>query len=148
MVERAIAIGVLLNALSFEALGLTGGGMVVPGYLAIYLDQPARVLATLALSVIVWLVVEYGLGRFVILYGRRHYEAMLVVGILGSWLLGTLAPWLLQAGGPDARAIGHIVPGLLANEMRRQGAAATLSMTMVLAILTRFVLWASAGFGG
>ena len=47
MVERAVGIGVLLNLLVYEGIGLTAGGMVAPGYLALFLDQPLRVGATL-----------------------------------------------------------------------------------------------------
>ncbi|NMA70871.1 MAG: poly-gamma-glutamate biosynthesis protein PgsC, partial [Firmicutes bacterium] len=94
MVERAVGIGVLLNLLVYEGIGLTAGGMVAPGYLALFLDQPLRVGATLLVATATWLAVAYGLGRVVILFGRRRYGAMLVVGMVGSWALARLAPHL------------------------------------------------------
>ncbi|MFO7255450.1 poly-gamma-glutamate biosynthesis protein PgsC [Limnochorda sp.] len=146
MVERAVGIGVLLNLLVYEGIGLTAGGMVAPGYLALFLDQPLRVGATLLVATATWLAVAYGLGRVVILFGRRRYGAMLVVGMVGSWALARLAPHLAAAGA-DIRAIGYIVPGLLANEMERQGALPTLAVTLGLAVLTRLALHLLAGWG-
>src|SRR5690606_1252644 len=63
MVERAVGIGVLLNLLVYEGIGLTAGGMVAPGYLALFLDQPLRVGATLLVATATWLAVAHGLGR-------------------------------------------------------------------------------------
>ncbi|BAS26298.1 poly-gamma-glutamate biosynthesis protein PgsC [Limnochorda pilosa] len=146
MVESAVAVGVLLNLLLYEGVGLTAGGMVVPGYLALFLDQPLRVAATLLLAVVTWLVVARGLGRMTILFGRRRYGAMLVVGILGTWALARLAPHVAVAGA-DVRAIGYIVPGLLANEMERQGVLTTLAATAALAVITRLILLLFTGWG-
>lgn len=145
MVERAVGIGVLLNLFLYEGAGLTAGGMVVPGYIALFLDQPLRVAATLLLAVVTWLVVARGLGRVMILFGRRRYGAMLVVGLLGTWALARFAPYL-NAAGADLRAIGYIVPGLLANEMERQGVLATLAVTAGLAVVTRLLLHLLAGW--
>ncbi|HPF70070.1 MAG TPA: poly-gamma-glutamate biosynthesis protein PgsC/CapC, partial [Candidatus Krumholzibacteria bacterium] len=33
-----------------EILGLAAGGLVVPGYIALYLDQPLRVLSTILVA--------------------------------------------------------------------------------------------------
>lgn len=118
--------------------------MVVPGYVALFLDQPLRVAATLLLATVTWLVVSKVLGRVMILFGRRRYGAMLVVGMLGTWALAGLAPHLAVSGA-DVRAIGHIVPGLLANEMERQGVVATLTVTLALAVVTRLILHLLAG---
>ena len=50
MVELAIAIGIALNLVFTELFGFTSAGLVVPGYLALYLDHPGRLAATLLLS--------------------------------------------------------------------------------------------------
>jgi len=46
VVELALGIGITLNLVLTEVIGLGSAGLVVPGYLALYLNQPARLLAT------------------------------------------------------------------------------------------------------
>lgn len=139
MIESAVGIGVLLNLLVYESLGLTAGGMVVPGYLALFMDQPLRILTTLVAGVATWALVVHALGRYVILFGRRRYGAMLVAGLLATYAFEALST---RAGPPaeELRVIGYIVPGLLANEIDRQGPLPTLVVTLALAVLTRVLL--------
>ncbi|MDX9784797.1 MAG: poly-gamma-glutamate biosynthesis protein PgsC/CapC, partial [Spirochaetia bacterium] len=42
--------------------------------------------------------------------------------------------------GQDLRIIGYIVPGLIANDMLKQGVGKTLAMVLVVAILIRIVM--------
>ncbi|HEU5169524.1 MAG TPA: poly-gamma-glutamate biosynthesis protein PgsC [Gemmatimonadales bacterium] len=139
MVETAVGIGVLLNLLVYESIGLTAGGMVVPGYLALFMDQPLRIAVTLAAGLATWAVVSVVLGRWVILFGRRRYGAMLVGGLLATYVFELLSSGAGAAAG-EWRVIGYIVPGLLANEIDRQGPLATLAVTLVLAIATRILV--------
>ena len=43
----SIAIGLIVSLLFTEWFGLSGGGMIVPGYLALYIDRPGSILLTL-----------------------------------------------------------------------------------------------------
>ena len=43
----AIAIGLIVSLLFTEAFGLSAGGMIVPGYFALSLNQPLAVVLTL-----------------------------------------------------------------------------------------------------
>ncbi len=43
----SIAIGLIVSLLFTEYFGLSSGGMIVPGYLALHLDRPASVAITL-----------------------------------------------------------------------------------------------------
>lgn len=139
VIGLAVGIGVVLNLLLYESIGLTAGGMVVPGYLALFFGQPSRIVATLAVAWVSWLVVARVLERFAIIYGRRRYGLMLLVGMLLGAVLDQAAPFLTVAHF-DWRAIGIIAPGLLANEMERQGVWRTLGITLLLAFLTRLAL--------
>jgi hypothetical protein len=47
----SIAVGLVISLLFTEAFGLTVGGMIVPGYLALYLDQPLTILLTLIAAI-------------------------------------------------------------------------------------------------
>lgn len=118
---------------------MTAAGLVVPGYLALHLDQPARLAATGALAAATWAAVRFGLARLVVLYGRRRLAAAVLVGLV----LNLLAERLLLALPPqpvDARVIGHIVPGLIAGEALGQGLARTLAATLLVAAVVRLLL--------
>ena len=40
MVEIAIGIGIVISLVLTETLGVTAGGVIVPGYIALYLHEP------------------------------------------------------------------------------------------------------------
>jgi poly-gamma-glutamate biosynthesis protein PgsC/CapC len=142
MVELALGLGIALNLLCTEVLGLTSGGLVVPGYLALHLSQPARLLATIALGGLTFALVRFGLSRIVILYGRRRFGVTILTGFV---LHGLYTMALASSPAPaDLRVVGFIVPGLIANTALSQGFWATVGTTLVLAILVR-VLLAAAG---
>lgn len=144
LIEASVGLSVALNVLAVELIGFSAGGVVVPGYLALYLDQPVRLLATFA-AAFVTLGAVSGLSRVTVLYGRRRFAAMLLLGFLVnagmSWLLTAVASTApTGAGLPDLRAIGYLVPGLLANEMSRQGVLVTVAMTLIVTIAIRLLL--------
>jgi gamma-polyglutamate biosynthesis protein CapC len=144
MVELALGLGIALNLLFTEVLGLASGGLVVPGYLALHLTQPARLLATLALGGATFAIVRYAIMRLVILYGRRRFG----VTILTGFVLHGLYTWTLASApaAADLRIVGYIVPGLIANASLSQGFWATIGMTLVIALLVRLLLAMAGGF--
>jgi len=144
MIELALGLGIALNLLFTEVLGLTSGGLVVPGYLALHLSQPARLLATIALGGLTFAAVRYGFSRLVILYGRRRFGITILTGFLLHGLY-TLA--LASSPAPaDLRIVGYIVPGLIANTALSQGFWTTVGTTLVLAVLVRMLLAAGGLF--
>jgi len=147
MVELAVALGIALNLVFAELFGFTSAGLVVPGYLALYLDQPSRLAATLLLSLATWAAVRHGLCRLVVLYGRRRLGVTVLVG----FLLNALLNWTLRELPPqplDMRIIGYIVPGIIANEIISQGIIPTLATTLLVAGLVRLLLLLITGWVG
>ena len=142
MVELALGLGIALNLLFTEVLGLTSGGLVVPGYLALHLTQPARLLATLAVGGLTFAAVRYGFMRLVVLYGRRRFGVTILTGFV---LHGLYTLTLASAPVPaDLRVVGYIVPGLIANTSLAQGFWATVGTTLTIAVIVRLLL-AAAG---
>jgi poly-gamma-glutamate biosynthesis protein PgsC/CapC len=139
MVELAIGIGLVVSLLLSEVFGLASAGLVVPGYLALYLDQPARLGATIGVAIATWAAVRFGIARLVVLYGRRRFA----VTVLTGYLLNAALEQLTLAW-PDAslelRTIGYIVPGLIANTALAQGPLVTLGMTFLAAAAVRLLL--------
>ena len=57
MIEIAIGLGIILSLWLTEWLGVTAGGIIVPGYIAMYLHDPLRVIATFTISILGFLIV-------------------------------------------------------------------------------------------
>ncbi|RRN74375.1 poly-gamma-glutamate biosynthesis protein PgsC [Peribacillus simplex] len=131
----ALVLGVTLSLIFSEKTGVVPAGLIVPGYLALVFDQWEIMLVILVISVVTYLIVTHGLSRFVILYGRRKFAAMMVTGICLKLLLDLVYP-VMPFEIFEFRGIGIIVPGLIANTIQRQGMPLTLGSTLLLSGLT------------
>lgn len=131
----ALTVGITLSLIFAEFSGFTPGGLVVPGYLALYWNRPQILIYVLLASLGTYLVVSKLLGRIVILYGKRKFTAMLLVG-MGLTLLGEslISLWSLQQ--LSLSGVGVIVPGLIANCCQRQGFGKTFVSIGILVCLT------------
>jgi len=137
LVALSVGLGLVFGLLCTEAFGLAATGLVVPGYVALQLQQPRALVATLAVALVTLATVSLA-SRIVLVYGRRRSAAMLLVG----YLLGMLATRLagFWGGGGDDATIGLVVPGLLALSMDRQGVVQTLAAVTVVSVLVRLAL--------
>jgi poly-gamma-glutamate biosynthesis protein PgsC/CapC len=138
MVFETLLIGLLLALLYTEFAEISPGGLVVPGYMALYLDQPLRVLATLLVAVMALLVYR-GLSRYLILFGRRRFVLMVLVGAVLAQAWFFLLPHVFHEP-LELRAIGWVIPGLLAGSLERQRALPTLASLATVSILTYFLV--------
>jgi poly-gamma-glutamate biosynthesis protein PgsC/CapC len=138
MIYQAIGIGVMVSFAFYEIVGFSPGGIVVPGYVALFLDQPIRILVTLLVALLTYLVVIQ-LSNYVILYGRRRFLTMVLVSFLLKWLIEEIVI-KMPISGIELRSIGYIIPGLIANEMRRQGIFPTIYSLAIVSILVRLIL--------
>jgi poly-gamma-glutamate biosynthesis protein PgsC/CapC len=127
-----------------ETVGLAAGGIVVPGYFALTLTEPARVVVTVLVSWVTFLVVKLA-SRFVLVFGRR----MLLIGVLVGYLLGyatkVFSPISLDSARVDLSVVGYVIPGLMAYWMHRQGVIETIATMLVAAVLTRLVVTVISG---
>lgn len=138
MIYQAIGIGVMVSFAFYEIVGFSPGGIVVPGYVALFLDQPIRILVTLLVALLTYFAVKI-LSNYIILYGRRRFLAMVLVSFLLKWLIEEMII-KMPISGMELRSIGYIIPGLIANEMRRQGIFPTLYSLAIVSILVRLIL--------
>ena len=139
LIAEAIGIGLVVSLLFVEAVGFAAGGFVVPGYIALFLDSPLRLIGTVVAAVATYLCVRLG-GRFLLVYGRRSLVLAVLLGFLFGSLTSRIPPLDFLGSGESLTAIGYIIPGLLAYWMTRQGIVRTLSAMLVAAVLVRFVL--------
>jgi poly-gamma-glutamate biosynthesis protein PgsC/CapC len=139
LIAEAIGLGLVASLFFVEAVGFAAGGFVVPGYIALFLDSPLRLLGTIIAATATYACMRLA-STFLIIYGRRS----LVLAVLLGFVFGALTSFLprLGTGGDQSAlaAIGFIIPGLLAYWMTRQGIVRTLASMLVAAILVRFAL--------
>ena len=139
LIPNAIGIGLVVSLVFSETMGLAAGGMVVPGYIALNLTDPLRVLMTIVLGVATWLVVML-LSNFTILFGRRRTVVIILVGfLLGSlfrnFMVFDLGDETIQLG-----AIGFIIPGLVGMWIDRQGVVETSATLVASGVLVKLIL--------
>lgn len=140
MLETAITLSVLFGFIMSEALGLLSGGLISAGYLAFFVDQPLRILATLGLSVVIAGFVRL-ISGWLIVFGRRRFVLTILLSFAASWLFEQFA-YRINLIPQDFRIIGYLIPGLIANDMVRQGMIKTLLALLLSAAAIRLVMLA------
>ena len=134
MYSQIILAGVLVSLLFTELTGLSAG-LIVPGYLALSLHSPLRLVYTLLISAAAMAICRL-LSQAVILYGRRRFVMLLLLTFLLNAALARfrLLPVRLSA-------VGLLIPGILAREMDRQGLLdALLSLMVTTAVLALLLM--------
>jgi len=139
MFEKTIIIGVISSFYYYEIVGILPGGIIVPGYLAFFIqEQPLRVLLTVLSALISFFIVKYIISRYLFVYGVRRFFLMITVNYAtGNILIAnieflpvdlTLAP------------IGFLIGGIIANNFAKQGIAITLINMTGAVILIRLII--------
>jgi gamma-polyglutamate biosynthesis protein CapC len=136
----ALILGVLLSLIFAEKTGVVPAGLIVPGYLALIFDQPIFLAMVLFISLITFIIVNYGVSKFTILYGRRKFAAMLTTGIVLKLIFDYFYP-VMPFEIYEFRGIGVIVPGLIANTIQKQGMVITLGSTLLLSGSTFLIIY-------
>lgn len=129
-------IGLLLSLFFIGAIGVYPGGIIVPGYLVLFIHQPERIGGTLIAALITVYCFKMA-SRYVILFGRRRFVFMILVGGIWAFLGVSLFPFILP-GSMEFRVIGWVVPGLIANNFERQGVWVTTAALATVTVLTFF----------
>jgi poly-gamma-glutamate biosynthesis protein PgsC/CapC len=130
-------VGLLLSLLFTGLTGIYPGGIIVPSYLVLFINQPARIAGTLIAAVLT--LAAYRLAsEYLILFGRRRFVFLILIG--GFWAL--LWIQLFPALFPQAlefRVIGWVIPGLIAGHFDRQGVTVTTASLVTVTVVLHFL---------
>ena len=115
MYHEIVLIGVAVSLLFTELTGFSPAGLIVPGYIVLCLQTPVRIVYTLVIALLAWGGGKL-LGNFMILYGRRRFAVMILLAFTIDLIIASseILPY-------DPGIIGVLVPGIIANELERQG---------------------------
>ena len=144
LLQEAIGTGLVAGLIFGEMFSITPGGMVVPGYIALMLIRPYRVIGTIAIALLTFLLVRL-LGRVTLLYGRRRFAVTVLLGFVLSLGLEEVLRADITGSHAEFRAVGFIIPGLMAEWMDKQGPSVTVAGTICVAVATRLAMIAIFG---
>ena len=138
MIVTSFGLGIAIGFLFFEVTGLTAGGIIVPGYIALYIEKPGAILTTIFVALLTYSIVTI-LGQWMIVFGRRRFLLMVLTSFLIRILFDTIIVTYIETSF-DLRVIGYIIPGLIANEFSRQGIGTTLMTIIIVSGLVYLML--------
>ena len=151
MIHEILTLGVIVSIAFYELTEISPGGLIVPAYFALYLDAPLKLLITAFISLLTVAVLKI-LSRSTILYGRRRFAVCIMLSFLIKMILQYGNSHLLHVHELyflNVHSIGTIIPGILAQEVDRNGAVRTLAALIIVAIVIKalYELVAAAGIG-
>lgn len=139
MLIEAVGLGMFLSLILTETIGLAAGGIVVPGYIALVLNNPIQVIITILAGIVTYVVVHV-LSRYMIIYGRRLLIVSILVGYIIAYVT-RIAPMItVETLAINVETIGFVIPGLIAYWIARQGIIPTVSAMIIVSSLVRLIL--------
>ncbi len=130
-------IGLLISLIFTGITGLFPGGIIVPSYLVLFYDQPVRIVGTL-ITALLTLLCYRALSSYLILFGRRRFVLLLLIGGVWVMLWQSLLPSIFPASF-EFRVIGWIIPGLIAGHFEKQGVMVTSASLATVTVLIFFL---------
>lgn len=134
MIYETLIIGIVIAFLYVELMDIYPGGIIVPAYIALYLDEPPRVLATVLVAFLSLFTYRL-LARLFILFGKRRFVMFILLGALWAQIWYFLLPHFSE-DALGLKAIGWLIPGLLANNLEKQRIIPTLASLFIVSTLT------------
>ena len=136
MIELAVTLGIVISLFFIEIFGIAAGGIVIPGYIALQLNNPDRLFGTLLISLATYFMIRL-ISKYTFLFGRRQMVVAVLIGTILSILSHRLFFFNTAETTLEFSAVGWIVPGLIAHWSVKQGYLKTIAMLTVTAILVR-----------
>lgn len=135
LATATLGIGLVFALLCYLTTNLSPGGMITPGWIALALIEDPPQAALMAVMTVVVYVLSRVLQRYVILYGKRLFAAIVLLSVflqLTVFLIVQRDLPLLFAH----QTLGFVAPGLVAYQLVRQPPKATILATLMVTGLT------------
>jgi poly-gamma-glutamate biosynthesis protein PgsC/CapC len=140
--ESLMLIGIVVSILFYELSSVSPGGLIVPGYFAVAVGQPGRMIVTLIIAAIGALTTR-ALSFVIVLYGRRRLAVAILATLAAYGIMTRLSSLvgISLSSGDGFDIIGWIVPGILAYELDKQGPSLTLPALASASAFTWMTAW-------
>ena len=136
--EFYLITGIILGLLFTELTGLSPGGIIVPGYLAYSLYSPIDIIFTVSISIAIYYIIKL-LSKAFYLFGRRRYALAILLGIFFKLSIEYFFNFLDNEAIYNLAIIGYLVPGLIANDLYKQGIIKTLLSSVIVTSLVYII---------
>lgn len=138
-----LLLGIILSIVFYEMTDISPGGIIVPGIMVMYLHQIDRMIYTVVISIITYLIVQF-FSKYFIVYGKRKFALMIITSLIVNLILGFMIK-LFTINMLNINVIGYTIAGLIAYEMSKQGTLKTVSsLTIVVGLLQLMLIIFSA----
>ncbi len=145
MIDVAVGLGVAFSLVFSEIFGVAAGGIVVPGYVAVNMNNIWMLIGTFIVSSLTYGMVHL-ISYFVFVYGRRRLVLAILIGFIFGYILrNAISGPLFELTDVRMQAIGYIIPGLIANWMERQGVLRTIAAVTIAAVTVRLAIMLISG---
>jgi poly-gamma-glutamate biosynthesis protein PgsC/CapC len=139
MIELAISLGIIISLFFVEVFGMAAGGIIIPGYIALQLTNPDKIIGTILTALLTYLILLL-ISKYTFLFGRRQMVVALLVGTLLSILSHHFLFVNTEVSTLEFSAVGWVIPGLIAHWSAKQGFIKTISMLAITSVLVRFIV--------
>ncbi len=147
LATACLGIGLVFALLCYLTTNLSPGGMITPGWIALALiEDPLQAAIVVAMTVVTYSLTKV-MQRFVILYGKRLFAAIVLLSVFLQLTLFVVVqrdlPLLFAH-----QTLGFVAPGLIAYQLVRQPPTATVVTTAMVTAMTFGVAYSGvvAGF--
>lgn len=137
MAYEIMFIGLLVSLLFINVTGYYPGGIIVPSYLILFVDQPIRLFGTL-IAALLTLAAYKLISKYLILFGKRRFVFMILGGAVFAYFMSFVLPSIFPFA-IELKVIGWVIPGLIANNFDRQGIIST-SSSMAIVVTALFFI--------
>lgn len=124
-----IIIGLLISIIFYEITDISPGGIIVPGLMVLYFNQVDRMIYTVVIAIISYLVVKWA-SRYFIIFGRRRFVLLIVISLVINFVLQLLLK-SFSISMLNVSIIGYTIAGLIANDFYKQGVKKTLPALVI-----------------
>ena len=129
---NVLVLGILVSIIFYEITHISPGGIIVPGLLTMYINEPQRIIYTIIVAIITYFIVKL-ISRYLIVFGKRRFALMIIISIVINLILELIITGI--------SIIGYTIAGLIANEVAKQGIKKTIpSLVIVMCIIELIVL--------
>lgn len=140
---NVLVLGILVSIIFYEITHISPGGIIVPGLLTMYINQPQRIVYTIIVAIITYFIVKL-ISRYVIVFGKRRFVLMIIISIVINIILELIISGI-SLNLISISIIGYTIGGIIANDISKQGLKRTIpSLVIVMCIIELIVLISNA----
>jgi len=142
LARLTIVLGIVISTIIYKQTGRTLGGVIVCGYLALFIGQPMQIIVTLSMAYLTFQIVHNILKKRYMLNGRKLFEVEILVGLIFQvfWLTTIKVLTKVDLDLSSLYGIGFVLPGVIAHDMGRQGPTNTLSSILLGVLVVSLII--------